>query len=114
MHRKYSTSGSTPPAANSIALIQRGTCAFQLKAENAAAAGYKGVIIFNEGQPDRQDLLIGTLGAPQAIPVVFLSFADGAELYQLAQADPVRIHLAVDAIAETRTTPLPVPTCAGG
>ena len=94
----------TPPAANSIALIQRGTCTFQQKAENAAAAGYKGVIIFNEGQVGRQDLLVGTLGAPQAIPVVFTSFADGAELYQLAQADPVRIHLAVDAISETRTT----------
>ena len=94
----------TPPAANSVALIQRGTCTFQLKAENAAAAGYKGVIIFNEGQVGRQDLFIGTLGAPQAIPVVFTSFADGAELYQLAQADPVRIHLAVDAISETRTT----------
>ena len=92
------------PAANSVALIQRGTCTFQQKAENAAAAGYKGVIIFNEGQVGRQDLLIGTLGAPQAIPVVFTSFADGAELYQLAQADPVRVHLAVNAISETRTT----------
>ena len=36
--------------------------------------------------------------------MVFVSFADGAELYRLAQADPVRMHLAVDAIAETRTT----------
>ena len=34
-----------------IALIQRGTCTFQVKAELAQAAGASGVIIFNEGQP---------------------------------------------------------------
>jgi hypothetical protein len=37
------------------------------------------VIIFNEGQPGRQELLTGTLGPPFTIPVVGLSFADGAE-----------------------------------
>ncbi len=37
--------------AGNIALIQRGTCTFRLKAENAAAAGAVGAIIFNEGQP---------------------------------------------------------------
>jgi hypothetical protein len=32
-----------------IALIQRGACSFQLKAENAAKAGAVGAIIFNQG-----------------------------------------------------------------
>lgn len=32
-----------------IALIQRGGCSFQLKAENAAKAGAVGAIIFNQG-----------------------------------------------------------------
>jgi PA domain len=34
------------PAGN-IALLQRGTCTFELKAENAAAAGAVGIVIFN-------------------------------------------------------------------
>ncbi|MFF5210259.1 M28 family metallopeptidase [Streptosporangium sp. NPDC000396] len=72
--------------AGNIALIQRGTCSFQVKAENAQAAGAKGVIIFNEGQPgegpnDRRTLLNGTLGAPTTnIPVVGTTFAVGNEL----------------------------------
>ena len=32
-----------------IALLQRGTCTFELKAENAAAAGAVGIVIFNQG-----------------------------------------------------------------
>jgi Zn-dependent M28 family amino/carboxypeptidase len=93
-----------PPVAVSIALVQRGTCTFQQKAENAAAAGYAGVVIFNEGQPGRQDVLVGTLGAPQPIPVISTSFAIGEELYELAQAGPVRVRLVVRTISETRTT----------
>lgn len=93
-----------PPAAGSIALIQRGTCTFQQKAENAAAAGYAAVIIFNEGQEGRQELFIGTLGAPQTIPVVFTSFAIGRELFQQARAGQVRVQVTTDVISETRTT----------
>ena len=40
-----------------IALIQRGSCTFEIKAENAAAAGAVGVVFFNQGDttaPDRQ------------------------------------------------------------
>jgi Zn-dependent M28 family amino/carboxypeptidase len=66
------------PADPAIALIQRGTCNFEVKVENATAAGYDAVIIFNEGQAGRTDLLEGTLGTPQTIPTVGISFADGA------------------------------------
>ena len=48
--------GATSPAAPAgpaVALIQRGTCTFEVKAQNAAAAGYDAVVIFNEGQPGR-------------------------------------------------------------
>jgi PA domain len=46
-----------------IALIQRGTCTFQQKAQNAEAAGAEAVIIFNQGNdPTRLDLIVGTLG----------------------------------------------------
>jgi Zn-dependent M28 family amino/carboxypeptidase len=60
-----------------IALIQRGTCTFAIKALNAVAAGAEAVIIFNQGNdPTREGLIIGTL-APDSvsIPVVGASFA---------------------------------------
>ncbi|HAV76259.1 MAG TPA: aminopeptidase [Anaerolineae bacterium] len=70
--------------AGNIALIQRGTCSFALKATNAVAAGASAVIIFNQGNtPTREGLIIGTL-APfvASIPVVGASFANGAALSQ--------------------------------
>ncbi|RZT97943.1 M28 family metallopeptidase [Rivibacter subsaxonicus] len=71
-----------------IALIQRGTCSFAIKAVNAQAAGAGGVIIFNQGDtPLREGLIVGTLApATVTIPVVGASFADGSAL---AQADSV-------------------------
>jgi Zn-dependent M28 family amino/carboxypeptidase len=87
-----STSGCEPgdfapaPAEPAVALIQRGTCFFEDKVNNAVAAGYDAVIIFNEGNPGREELFIGTLGNPFNIPVVGLSFADAAALYAQIQA----------------------------
>lgn len=71
------------PAGN-IALVQRGTCTFAVKALNAQAAGASAVIIFNQGNtPDREGLIIGTLAPDTAtIPVVGASFADGSALAQ--------------------------------
>ncbi len=71
------------PAGN-IALLQRGTCAFAIKAENALAAGASAVIIFNQGNdPTREELIIGTLAPYNSpIPVVGASFADGVALSQ--------------------------------
>ena len=86
-----------PPASATepqVALIQRGTCFFEDKAKNAEAAGYDAAIIFNEGQPGRDELFIGTLGVPVGIPVVGLSFADAAALYAQTQAGPVVVHVA--------------------
>ena len=69
-----------------IALIQRGTCDFGVKAQNAQNAGAEAVIIFNQGNdPTREGLIVGTLlptGAGVTIPVVGASFADGAALAQ--------------------------------
>ena len=82
-----------------IALIQRGTCSFRIKADNAVAARAAGVIIFNQGNAvpddDRLGLFGGTLEAPQsAIPVVTTSFDTGSELAALPN---VIMRLAVDA-----------------
>lgn len=64
-----------------IALIQRGTCTFQEKAENALAAGAVGVIIFNEGNPGRTDFISSRLKPTLAnFPVLGASFPVGDEL----------------------------------
>ncbi|GIG55563.1 M28 family metallopeptidase [Demequina activiva] len=102
-----STSGCEPEdfadfTAGSIALLQRGTCAFGDKAANAEAAGAVGAVIFNEGQEGRAENLLGTLGGPGVtIPVVGASYEIGAEL---AQAEGAQVRLAVDAQVETRET----------
>jgi hypothetical protein len=70
--------------AGSIALIQRGICAFAVKVLNAQAAGASAVIIFNQGDtPEREDPIIGTLAPSTAlIPIVGASFANGEALSQ--------------------------------
>lgn len=95
-----------PPSASAVALIQRGTCTFAQKALNAAAAGYAAAVIFNEGQPGRDELLSGTLGAddPIPIPVLGTTYALGKELYDQAKAGTVTVSLSVTATVGERTT----------
>jgi Zn-dependent M28 family amino/carboxypeptidase len=94
--------GFTP---GNIALIQRGTCTFRLKADNAAAAGASAAIIFNEGQEGRSDVIGGTLGEPQAaIPVLDTSYANGAEMVELARAGELVVRVVADVHVEKRTT----------
>jgi Zn-dependent M28 family amino/carboxypeptidase len=85
------------PAGN-IALIQRGTCTFAIKALNAQAAGATAVIIFNQGNtPDREGLIVGTLAPDSAtIPVVGASFADGSALSQPGSTAHIHVELATD------------------
>ncbi|MFF0989913.1 M28 family peptidase [Kocuria nitroreducens] len=68
--------------AGNIALLQRGTCTFGVKAANAQAAGAAAVLIFNSGLPGQEDVVTGTLGEPGAtpLPVVGLSHATGTAL----------------------------------
>lgn len=93
------------PAEPSIALIQRGACDFAVKAANAAAAGYDAVIIFNEGNPGRTDLAVGTLGAPVDIPVVGLSYADAVALVEQMETGEVtaRVQTSVEVDLERET-----------
>ena len=84
-----------------IAIVQRGSCSFGLKALNAEASGAVGVVIYNEGQPGREAAFLGTLGAPGlTIPAVGASYAVGREL----AAAGVVAHMKVDAISELRNT----------
>jgi Zn-dependent M28 family amino/carboxypeptidase len=79
--------------AGAIALIQRGTCTFAEKAQNAQTAGAAAVIIFNQGNdPTREGLIIGTLVPFQAtIPVVGASFADGVALSQVGSTAHIEV-----------------------
>jgi Zn-dependent M28 family amino/carboxypeptidase len=99
-----------------VALMQRGTCDFTVKATNAQNAGYDAAVIFNEGQPGRDETLAGTLGATDqsTIPVIGTSFAIGEELYNQVRAGTVTVRVATtteirrnvptaNLIAETKT-----------
>jgi Zn-dependent M28 family amino/carboxypeptidase len=88
-----------------IALLQRGTCQFNEKAGNAEAAGASAVLIFNEGQPDRREVVRGTLGSPGInIPVVGVSSDLGETLVELSQNEEVILRVQTEIISETRQT----------
>jgi len=72
------------PAGN-IALLQRGTCTFELKAETAAAAGARGIVIMNQGNTtatDRNNIPAVTLTAnnTSGIPVLGVTYPLGVTL----------------------------------
>ena len=72
------------PAGN-IALIQRGSCTFEQKGNNAADAGASGILFFNQGNTDAEDrnnipaVTLGN-GYRGGIPALNLTYALGAEL----------------------------------
>ena len=93
------------PAGN-IALLQRGTCTFELKAENAAAAGAVGIVIFNQGNtaaPDRNGIPFVTLTAnnTSGIPVLGTTYALGATL---AGTPGLRMRVFANTLREVKTT----------
>jgi Zn-dependent M28 family amino/carboxypeptidase len=91
--------------AGNVALIQRGTCPFAQKVENAVTAGASAVILFNEGQPGRTAADTVTLGGPTTVPVVFATFALGDELAaQLIAGEDVQVHLTTQTLSENRET----------
>ena len=107
-----STSGCTSAdftgfVPGNMALIQRGGCNFGVKVQNAQAAGASGVIIFNEGNPDRTGLMgisiedvNGTVFVP-TIPVAFTTFAIGQTLYnQYTSGTPARMSFDIQALVD--------------
>lgn len=93
-----------------IALLQRGTCDFSVKAANAQEAGAAGAIVMNEGQPDRSGpVYMSGEVADLAIPVVGATSAVGEDLASTPGAE-VTVEVAFDTttkktwnvVAETR------------
>jgi Zn-dependent M28 family amino/carboxypeptidase len=88
-----------------IALVQRGSCPFGQKVENAAAAGAVGTVIMNQGNEDPNDdrfgVLTPTLGAPASIPAVSVSFDTGVAF---ASTQGLVVRIAAETVSEVRTT----------
>ena len=96
-----------PPG--SIALMQRGTCGFGVKVDNATAAGAVASVIFNDGgggTPDRVGVINGTLGAGTHGPAVGTTLAVGQDLSNLVSngSTGAVVTIRIDRVAEIRTT----------
>lgn len=89
--------GDFPPAVGgAIALIERGTNTFKDKVANAAAAGAKGAIIYNN-QPGG---FRGNIGEATAIPAASISQEEGKHLADLIARGSVNVHLSVQTTLE--------------
>jgi Zn-dependent M28 family amino/carboxypeptidase len=99
-----STSGCEPedyPAETegAISLIQRGTCPFVQKLDQALQAGAVGVILFNEGDsPGRTNVIARGAVPYYPIPAVGADFGLGQELFDLYEAgENPTVNMVVDA-----------------
>jgi Zn-dependent M28 family amino/carboxypeptidase len=82
-----------------ISLIQRGTCGFTNKLQNALDAGAVGVIMFNEGDTaGRRNALFRSALPDYPIPAVMSSYAVGEELYNLAKAQTTTVNLTTNGV----------------
>jgi Zn-dependent M28 family amino/carboxypeptidase len=93
------------PAGN-IALLQRGTCTFEQKAETAAAAGVAGIVIMNQGNTDAEDrnnipAVTLTANNTSGIPVLGVPYALGVEL---ANTPGLRMRVFANTLRETLPT----------
>jgi Zn-dependent M28 family amino/carboxypeptidase len=89
-----------------IALIQRGTCTFEQKGNNAAAAGAVGIIFFNAGDTTdagRNNIPAVTLGDGYSggIPALSATYALGEEW---ADVDGLTMHMIVNVSRVLTTT----------
>ena len=89
-----SPAAATPmPAATGpgqVALVQRGECTFVLKTNNAEAAGYDGIVVFNDAARGDALVLMGG-NDPVNIPGVFVGHSDGLTLAGVASAAALMI-----------------------
>lgn len=69
------------PLTDELAVVQRGVCTFQLKAETVAAAGYDGFVVFNDEA--RGDALVTMGGDGVDIPGVFVGHSTGLAIFDV-------------------------------
>ncbi len=80
-----------------VALVERGTCSFQVKLDNIKAAGYSAGVVFNTVRPDCLSRV--TMLAAGDIPFVFVNRTAGLKLLQVEGVTD----------ANACTTPSPAP-----
>ncbi|MBI4278898.1 MAG: M20/M25/M40 family metallo-hydrolase, partial [Armatimonadetes bacterium] len=88
------------PVAGRILLVERGVIPVRDKAQNAANAGARAVIVYNNTAGN----VMGTLSQQMAIPAVTISREEGLALVEMLRRGPVRVRLVVETAHETRTT----------
>ncbi|HET9795767.1 MAG TPA: S8 family serine peptidase [Thermoanaerobaculia bacterium] len=81
--------GAGLPLSGQVVVIQRGTCTFQTKVQNAEAAGARGVVIYNkaDGSDGGDQILVAAIG-PTSIPGIFIGRTDGLNLKTYVDANP--------------------------
>ena len=105
------TDGCTAPFTNAAAIsgkwayIDRGTCGFQAKVDNAKAAGAVGIVV-GDNAPDR---VPGSMAGTSTIYGVMVTQADGTRIKGAAttvtatvQAEDISARTAVDPLADGR------------
>ncbi|WP_458209152.1 PA domain-containing protein [Haladaptatus sp. NG-SE-30] len=82
---------TVPPASGSgeIAVIQRGECRFDEKAQNAIDAGYDGIVVFNDAA--RGDELTVMGGESRDIPGVFVGHSTGLAIFNVTDVSGLTI-----------------------
>jgi hypothetical protein len=77
------------PAGTQIAIVQRGTCDFQVKINNAVAAGYDAVVIFNSTDAASSPCEgVVTMLATSTVPAYFVTRSAGYEMLGIAGYNP--------------------------
>lgn len=87
-----------------IALVQRGGCSFTQKFENAERAGAKALLIFNSGLPGEKDVLTITAENDNTLPIAFLSYRAGRDLFRSAEARRTVVRLDIRGKVLTKPT----------
>jgi hypothetical protein len=84
--------------AGNIALIDRGTCTYTEKVENARIAGAIAVVIVNNADPDSVagKYPIQMVGEPANLPAIMISKPDGAKLKTALATAAVNVTLTAD------------------
>ncbi|WP_396610654.1 PA domain-containing protein [Haloferax sp. S1W] len=77
------------PSPDHIAVIQRGACRFDEKAQNAIDAGYAGMVVFNDAAGG--DAIITMGGESRDIPGVFVGHSTGLAIFDVESADDLSV-----------------------
>lgn len=87
------------PLTDEIAVIQRGVCRFDTKAQTALNNGYDGFVVFNDAARGDQLVLMG--GDSRDIPGVFVGHSTGLAIFNVNDASALSIGQSGAATATT-------------